>query len=453
MKDITPNDHDIIVPLLYLAQRQNCNYSFANLCSWQRFFSSQYEIVDDTLIVRFNLHGHHAYLLAAPKDHPIDICIKWMKQDASSNGEPLRLIAIEEDLALQLRTTYGEQVVLETIRDRYDYIYHRCDLALLAGKDYHGKRNHANKFRSLYPNYEYHSLSPEFFEDCLELTDQWGKDHPDAAEGAVDEKASIAFVFEHWNQLNTIGGVLLVDGRVVAFSYGCPITPTLFDTCVEKADTNYEGSYTVINQEMASHLPEHYTHINREEDLGLAGLRKAKLSYHPSTLLTLYSATFQPQYQLIPCIKERDKDEVIDWMVRQYGFKATIVDSWIEQLHWNWPLSVKAVDNDGKTLGFLNMSDYRIDEETEHIQRDAPALLKELNAQHYTAVFSFIVAPECRGTRLNYDMIMYIMPQLRQYDFIFIPVMHHLHTHTYWQRWGAREFYRDSECVYYKWVP
>ena len=76
--------------------------------------------------------------------------------------------------------------------------------------------------------------------------------------------------------------------------------------------------------------------------------------------------------------------------------------------------------------------------------------MDRLNRQRYTAVFSFIVREDYRGTRLNYDMLMEIMPELKAgYDFLFIPVMHSLKTHAYWKRWGAREFYRDTDCVYY----
>ena len=101
-------------------------------------------------------------------------------------------------------------------------------------------------------------------------------------------------------------------------------------------------------------------------------------------------------------------------------------------------------------LGLLNMSDYRIEEETSLIATEQPGLLARLNAQRYTAVFSFIVAPQYRGTRLNYDMLMNIMPELKaNYDFVFVPVLHQLKTHLYWQRWGAKEFYRDANCVYY----
>ena len=141
----------------------------------------------------------------------------------------------------------------------------------------------------------------------------------------------------------------------------------------------------------------------------------------------------------------------VDWMVRQYAFDRDEVEGWVRDLHFNWPLSVKAVDAQGSVVGLLNMSDYRIEEETAQIVVDRPDLLAQLNAQRYTAVFSFIVAEQWRGTRLNYDMFCSILPELRaRYDFVFIPVLHRLKTHAYWQRWGAQEFYRDSDCIYYR---
>lgn len=146
-----------------------------------------------------------------------------------------------------------------------------------------------------------------------------------------------------------------------------------------------------------------------------------------------------------------DAPLTVDWMVRQYGFDRREVEGWVRELHFNWPLSVKAVDGQGGVIGLLNMSDYRIEEETGQIAIEKPNLLAALNAQRYTAVFSFIVAPEYRGTRLNYDMLTSIMPELKaNYDFVFVPVLHRLKTHRYWQRWGAVEFYRDADCVYYR---
>ena len=148
---------------------------------------------------------------------------------------------------------------------------------------------------------------------------------------------------------------------------------------------------------------------------------------------------------------QTDAPLTVDWITRQYGFDRDEVENWVRYLHFNWPISVKAVDSNGDVIGLLNMSDYRIEDETAQIRKDNPELLATLNRMRYTAVFSFIVREDYRGTRLNYDMLMSVMPELKErYDFIFIPVMHRLKTHAYWQRWGAREFYRDSESIYYK---
>lgn len=146
-----------------------------------------------------------------------------------------------------------------------------------------------------------------------------------------------------------------------------------------------------------------------------------------------------------------DASLTVDWMVRQYGFKRTEVETWVRDLGLNWPLSVKALDAEGRVIGLLNLSNHRIEEESSQILFEAPDLLASLNARRYITGFSFIVAEQYRGTHLNYDMLMSIMPELKtQYDFLFIPVLHRLKTHQYWQRWGATEFYRDAECVYYK---
>ncbi len=144
-----------------------------------------------------------------------------------------------------------------------------------------------------------------------------------------------------------------------------------------------------------------------------------------------------------------DAPTTVAWMTRQYGFDPKEVEEWVKHLHFNWSMSVKALDVAGEVIGLLNMSDYRIEEETEVIRSEQQELLERLNGLKYIAVFSFIVDEKYRGTSLNYDMIMSLWPDLQQYDFVFIPVMHHLKTHSYWKRWGAVEFFRDGMSVYY----
>lgn len=93
-------------------------------------------------------------------------------------------------------------------------------------------------------------------------------------------------IFQYWDKLGMLGGSIYIHNRMVAFTFGSAVTNDTFDVCVEKADRNIDGLFSVINQQFAAHLPQQYVYLNREEDMGLEGLRKAKLSYHPEILLT-----------------------------------------------------------------------------------------------------------------------------------------------------------------------
>ena len=153
------------------------------------------------------------------------------------------------------------------------------------------------------------------------------------------------------------------------------------------------------------------------------------------------------------CDEARDKDEMCQWISTEFHFPYDEVMGYLNELSINWGLSVKAIDEAGQTIGYLTMSDYRIEDETEQIKKDKPELLEYLNSQRYVSIFSFIVAPAYRGTKLNYDMIMSIAEELDEYDFIFVPVMHKLKTHDYWKRWGAVMFYEDHESKFYSIAP
>ena len=116
--------------------------------------------------------------------------------------------------------------------------------------------------------------------ECFEQADLWS------------ERCSMLYALTHIEELGIVGGVLLVGEQIVAFTYGAPINGDTWDVCAEKANTEIEGVYAMINYEYVNHLPRNYVYINREEDLGLEGLRKAKLSYHPHYLLDKYIATW-----------------------------------------------------------------------------------------------------------------------------------------------------------------
>lgn len=439
---MTLSDREAMQAVTLNSGRRNCNYTFANLIGWQFLYKTEVCVMKDAVVLRFSYEGERAYMVCTSGNLTRELVSELL----SDSGGKLTIYGLEDSQASALSAF---KVQVEPMRDQYDYIYRRTDLALLQGGHLQAKRNHVNRFRADNPGFEYRPLTPELFDECRRLTGIW-QGEKEASDTIDAERLVMETIFSNWDSLGMIGGSIFVNGRMVAFCYGAAVTHDTFDICVEKADRNIEGAFAIINQQFAAHLPEQYIYVNREEDMGIPGLRKAKLSYHPEIMLSFNVAHISMPYTL-QRMTPADASLTVDWMVREYGFDRVEVETWVRDLRFNWPLSVKAVDEAGRVIGLLNMSDYRIEEETEQILTDAPELLASLNAQRYTAVFSFIVAEEYRGTRLNYDMLMSVMPQLKAgFDFIFIPVMHRLKTHAYWQRWGATEFYRDSDCIYYK---
>jgi hypothetical protein len=176
-------------------------------------------------------------------------------------------------------------------RDYFDYIYLREDLVMLSGKKYQAKRNHINKFSKLY-RYEYKVLTPDLVPQCLALECKWYKANR-TEEDALElshERRSLTFALQHAVELDLMGGVICVEGQIVAFSFGAPINRDTFAVHVEKADVRYDGVYSVMNFEFARRIPEQYMYVNREEDLGIAGLRQSKQSYRPVFLLEKHTA-------------------------------------------------------------------------------------------------------------------------------------------------------------------
>lgn len=289
-KEITQKDKDIIQRFTLEGEGRNCDLSFANLCSWSFLYHTSYAIMDDFLLLRFFVENELAYMMPIGKGE-IRIVLEALMEDARRLDAPFRLLGVSEEAKTMLEKEFRDMFSFTEDRDYFDYIYLRSDLTTLVGKKYQPKRNHINKFRKVYPQYDYCELTSELIPECLKLEETWCRANGCCEEIALSaERRSMTYALTHMQELGVTGGVLHVDGQIVAFTYGTPINHDTWDVCVEKADTEIEGSYAMINYEYVNHIDEKYVYINREEDLGLEGLRKAKLSYQPHLLLKKYIA-------------------------------------------------------------------------------------------------------------------------------------------------------------------
>lgn len=301
-KEITLEDKDIITAYTMNSCRRNCDLSFSNLCSWRFLYGTQFAIVDNFLVFKFWAGDMLAYMMPIGTGDLAKV-LKALIEDAREENQPFCMLGVCSCMRDDLEAILPGQFIFTADRDYADYIYLRSDLATLKGKKFQSKRNHINKFRNTYPNYEYTPITPDRIQECMELEAEWCKvNNCDQQEGTGNERRALIYALHHFEALGLTGGILHVDGKIVAFTFGMPINNQTFGVHVEKADTSIDGAYAMINNEFANHIPEQYTYINREEDLGIEGLRKAKLSYQPETILEKYMA----------CLKEQPLD-MIKW--------------------------------------------------------------------------------------------------------------------------------------------
>lgn len=285
------DDKHLVQRYTFQTTCRNCDLNFMNLCSWQFRYHTEVAEWNGWLVFRFYADGHLAYMLPLGSGR-LDEVLQAMRADAQQMGHPFLMLGVCECFLGDLDRALPGYFNFVNHRAYSDYVYDRESLATLAGKKLQPKRNHVNRFFRTYPSAEYRDLTSDLIPACMALEQRWMEQKEGYADNPVyaEERRSMAFVFKHWNELDGRGGALFVDGNMVAFTYGAPINHDTFDVCVEKADVNYEGAFAAINREFVRRLPGQFTLVNREEDLGVEGLRKAKESYQPAFLLHKHAA-------------------------------------------------------------------------------------------------------------------------------------------------------------------
>ena len=285
-RPICLEDRAWIEPVMQAAAGHGSEFSFVNLYLWgdQRVAS-----VDGTPVFLSNFSGSLTYPWPVGcRDLPGTL--ELLRQDARERGIPLRLFGLLPEERDRLEALCPGRFRFHSVRDSADYVYETEQLAQLHGKKLQAKRNHCNRFEAAYPDYRVLPLTADQLPRCRAFTDEWYRLHfleNDPADYALEQRA-IGLAFDHFDALGMTGLVLEVEGEVVAFAMGNPIRPDMFDVNFEKARADMNGPYPMINREFARRIAQEqpqYRFLNREDDMGLAGLRRAKESYIPDLLL------------------------------------------------------------------------------------------------------------------------------------------------------------------------
>lgn len=215
--------------------------------------------------------------------------IKECCQYLEGRGKRPEFYFLNEADVLELKSIMPDTFVFDYDRDNCDYIYDSSKLISLSGKKLHSKKNHLNSFRRNY-NFRYRRMLQSDIPDCKALFNTW-YDEKNGDENYLEESKTATFkLLDNIDNLGLIGGVIEVEGKIIACSVGERISDDTALIHIEFADRNYSGSYATINQQFVEHEWSDCLYINREEDMGDEGLRRAKESYQPIKLINVYSA-------------------------------------------------------------------------------------------------------------------------------------------------------------------
>lgn len=268
---------------------EGCDLSFANTLIWCGRYDVKLAFKNGFVFKSYFSDGMPGGYVMPFGGEDIRWAVNELLTDARERGIDYPLIGLlTEDSKSALQELFPDRFRFEEIRSDADYIYARDDLAFFRGRRYHAKRNHISQFKRMFPDHEYRELSPELFGDVLKITRLWGENKKqNDIENYFDDYGIVKTALDHFTELELFGGVLYAGGEPVAMTIASRIRGNICDIHFEKSVR--ESAYAVICNEAAKSAKD-FEYINREEDMGIDGLRKSKLSYRPCKILTKYYA-------------------------------------------------------------------------------------------------------------------------------------------------------------------
>jgi len=286
-KQLAIEDKEVFDRYLHTDPPVISELTFTNLFIWRQCHNPVWMEREDCLLIALREKSGPMFGLPptglGDKTRALDFLAEQLRL-----ADPNARISRVPEIFVEQFVDYGKYEVLPD-RNNSDYVYRSDDLINLPGRKYHRKKNHLNKFLKTY-THEYHALDEELLKYFLDMQEQWCqlkdcKTHPDL----LEEDYAVYQALTHLRELDYQGGAIIIDGRVEAFALGEPLNENTAVIHIEKANQEISGIYAAINQLFCLHAWAGMEYINREQDLGIEGLRKAKESYAPHHLVNKYT--------------------------------------------------------------------------------------------------------------------------------------------------------------------
>ena len=285
-------DEDWINSCIAVSGTMASDASFANIYLLRNKYSTKISRYKDFIIRKYSGKGARCGYTFPLGKGDVAKALAEIEKDAKECGERLQFAFVTEEQKEVLENAMPARFCYSSDAGDSDYIYLRSELASLSGKAFHKKKNHFSKFVRTYPDYKYYEIGACNIYDAQKVADAWYYEHlQDEDASQLAEYKAIKEALENFEELGLIGGIIYVNDSPCAMTIASKIYENTVDVHFEKAVGEYalNGGYAAINKLFSEKL-DGVTWLNREEDIGIEGLRKAKLSYRPKIMLKKYSA-------------------------------------------------------------------------------------------------------------------------------------------------------------------
>lgn len=294
-KEIQLQDKIWMQPLYRDANLRGCHHNFSNIFIWSKVNKKGVARVNDYIVVKIAGDSQKPYYFYPAGLGDIKPVIEQMKKDARDSGHDFILDGLSPENMAELDQLFPRSFKYKKIRDNFDYVYLLDKMISLSGKKLSAKRNHINSFKKNH-QWTFEPIRADNLDECWQMSKQWCIENDcDDNDTLKKEACAVRVSFENFFALELEGGLIRCDGKVIAYTMGEILNSDTYVIHIEKAFGQIRGAYPMINREFAERIKEWHPqliYVNREEDVGDPGLRKAKKSYYPERMEKKYLAKF-----------------------------------------------------------------------------------------------------------------------------------------------------------------
>ncbi|MBR3810300.1 MAG: DUF2156 domain-containing protein [Clostridia bacterium] len=289
-QDISIEDRERVENYFEFLEEPFCDFTFGNLFCWSVVENTKIAFFNSFLFIRFSDDEKFYYSFPLGNGE-IKNAINLIIEDAKINNKKFQFVCLTENQTKILKEIFKEKVKINKNRDTFDYVYSVEKLATLSGRKYHSKKNHFNSFKNSY-DFIFEEINEKNLSECISFANEWYREIQ-VTPALLKEQKVLNNALENYFNLNLIGAIIKINEKIVAVCVGEKMyKQNMFCTHFEKASSEYPKAYTAINKLFSDFLINNFEFVNREDDAGIEGLRKAKLSYHPEFILKKYYAEF-----------------------------------------------------------------------------------------------------------------------------------------------------------------